>query len=190
MSKQTIIDSLQAYNPSTPQEIQDKETMLKYLNDFDDIFTRDNVYAHFTSSAWIVNKDRTKVLLAYHNIYDSWAWTGGHVDGDTDFLNVAVREAKEETGVDARPLSNDFACIDVLPVWGHMKRGKWVSSHQHLSVAYVMEADETQKLKMKEDENSGVKWFPVDEVLKVCTEPDMHYVYKKLMDKAKEFAPK
>ena len=55
--------------------------------------------AHMTASSWIVNEDYTKVLMIYHNIYNSWAWTGGHADGDEDLLHVAVKEAREETGL-------------------------------------------------------------------------------------------
>lgn len=188
-SKQKIIDEFKAYQPVDMQEAKDKETILKYLNDFDNLLTRENEYAHFTSSSWIVNKSRTKVLLIYHNIYDAWTWTGGHADGDDDFLAVAMREAKEETSVDVKPISNTFACIDILPVWGHVKKGKWVSTHMHLSVAYLMEADEEQSLQIKEDENSGVKWVPVEDVLKTCREVEMHYVYKKLMNRAKQAPP-
>ncbi|OHS97442.1 hydrolase, NUDIX family protein [Tritrichomonas foetus] len=187
--KQTLINKFQAYKPHDMQETKDKETILKYLNDFDNLLTRDNEYAHFTSSSWIVNPSRTKVLLIYHNIYDAWTWTGGHADGDEDFLAVAMREAKEETNVDVKPLSNDFAIIDILPVWGHVKNGKWVSTHHHLNVAYLMEADDSQEVQIKEDENSGVKWVPVEDVLKTCREVEMHYVYKKLMERTKDFPP-
>ena len=189
MTKQQLIDEIQAYKPLDMQEAKDKETILKYLHDFDNLLTRDNEYAHFTSSSWIVNKERTKVLLIYHNIYDAWTWTGGHADGESDFLSVAIREAKEETGVDVKPLSNSFVILDILPVWGHVKNGKWVSTHQHLSVCYLMEADENQDTRIKEDENSGVKWVPVEDVLKTCREVEMHYVYKKLMERTKEFPP-
>ena len=92
-------ETIEKYAPYNEQEAKDKETMLKYINTFDDVLTRNNEFAHFTASSWVVNKDRTKVLMIYHNIYKSWSWTGGHADGDSDLLNVAIRELKEETGV-------------------------------------------------------------------------------------------
>lgn len=52
-----------------------------------------------TASAWVVNKDRSKVLMIYHNIYNSWSWLGGHADGETDLLAVAIREVREEAGI-------------------------------------------------------------------------------------------
>ena len=83
-------------NPYNEQEQVDRKIMLKYLNNFDDALTRQNEYGHFTSSAFVLNKERTKILMIYHNIYKSWAWVGGHSDGDNDLLDVAMKEAKEE----------------------------------------------------------------------------------------------
>ena len=60
--------------------------MLKYIKDFDDVITRQNKYRHFTSSAIVLNKEKTKILMAYHTIYNSWVWGGGDSDGDNYFL--------------------------------------------------------------------------------------------------------
>ena len=97
----TMFEQLQAFTPFNEQEASDRRLMLQYAGLFSDLLTRDNEMAHLTASCWIVNPDKTKVLLAYHNIYDSWAWLGGHADGETDLLAVALREVKEETDADA-----------------------------------------------------------------------------------------
>ena len=70
-------ENLEKFVPYNEQEETDKRIMLKYLKDFDDVLTRQNEYGHFTSSAFILNKERTKLLMIYHKIYNSWAWTGG-----------------------------------------------------------------------------------------------------------------
>lgn len=175
------------YQPYNEQEERDKNVMLSWLATEEDIFTRENQTAHFTASAWLVNRTRDKVLMIYHNIYNSWAWTGGHADGEEDLLAVAIREAKEETGVtNIRPVSEDIFSIEVLTVDGHEKRGVYVPSHLHLNVTYLLEADEEEVLRVKPDENSGVKWFSLDEALKVSTEPWMvTRVYTKLNEKLK-----
>ena len=93
------IEEIKKYTPYNEQEQRDKELILKCINDYDDLLFRENPIAHITSSGYIVNKERTKVLMIHHNIYKTWAWTGGHADGDGDLIHVAVKEAVEETGV-------------------------------------------------------------------------------------------
>ena len=138
------VDEIRAYTPQNEQEAADQRLILEYIRLFpDNILTRDNEIAHLSSSGFVVNADGTRVLMAHHNIYRVWAWTGGHADGEGDLLSVALREAREETGVEhIRPLSPAIASLDILPVWGHVKRGKWVPSHQHLNVSYLLVADQ------------------------------------------------
>ncbi|VYU36897.1 NUDIX domain-containing protein [Clostridium tertium] len=182
------IDDIKNYKPFNEQEASDKEAILYSMANFNNLLTRENPLAHITSSGYIVNKDKTKVLMIYHNIYKSWSWTGGHADGDDDLLYVAIKEAKEETGVkNIKALDNKIFSLDVLPVPAHIKRGKNIASHLHLSVAYLLEADENDELVIKEDENSGVKWIPIDEVSKYSTEADMVKLYEKFNDRIKKY---
>lgn len=180
------IEEIERYVPVDEQEKKDKEIILKCIKENDDILTRDNEVAHITSSGFIVNKNRDKVLMIHHNIYNSWGWTGGHADGDCDLLHVAVKEAKEETGIkNVVPITNNICCIDILPVIAHIKRGKYVASHLHLSIAYILEADESEKLFVKEDENSGVKWINISDIESCTDEKHMLNVYNKLVNKAR-----
>ena len=86
-----LLGQLEQYRPFNEQEERDRDILLRCLREEGDIFTRDNAMAHMTASAWVVNRERTKVLMAYHNIYHSWSWLGGHADGETDLLAVALR---------------------------------------------------------------------------------------------------
>lgn len=176
--------SLDRYTACNEQEENDKRNILMYSKTFDNIFTRENEIAHLTSSCWIVNRDRSKVLMIYHNIYQSWAWAGGHADGDRDLCYVAIKEAMEETGVvNISPVLDEPISIDTLTVKGHIKRGKYVSAHLHLNATYLLEADENQPLIVKPDENSGVRWVPVGECVALSSEEEMQKVYQKLIDK-------
>ena len=182
-----LLEQLKSYQPYNEQESCDKTVMLRLMADENqpDLFTRENAVAHFTASAWLVNKEHTKVLMIHHNLYNSWAWTGGHADGERNLLAVAIKEAKEETGVQTIiPVSEGIFSIEILTVDGHVKRGKYVSSHLHLNVTYLLEADEAQVLRVKPDENSGVAWFSLEEALEKSTEPWMvNRVYSKLNEK-------
>jgi ADP-ribose pyrophosphatase YjhB (NUDIX family) len=178
------IDSIKNYIPSNDQEENDKKIILDSINTFNNILTRDNEIIHMTCSSFIVNKNRDKTLMVHHNIYNSWCWTGGHADGDEDLLQVALREAKEETGVkNIFPLSDNIYALDIIPVFSHIKNGQFVSSHLHISATYLIEADDTEQLIVKADENSGVKWIPVDEIDVYSTEEHMKKIYAKILKK-------
>lgn len=178
-------EQIKNYIPYNEQEDCDKKIMLKYLNTFDDVLTRDNELGHFTASAWVMNKERTKVLMIYHNIYNAWTWTGGHADGEENLLATAIREVKEETGIKKiRPLIDEIFSLEVICVDGHIKKGKYVGSHVHLNLTYLLEADELENLSIKEDENSGVKWIDIEDIKNVCNEEWMiKNVYNKLNEK-------
>lgn len=180
-------EKIEKYQPYNEKEAKDKQTMLKYIDTFEDVLTRNNEFGHFTASAWTLNQERTKVLMVYHNIYQSWAWTGGHADGESNLLEVAIRELKEETGVkNVKVLNDNIFSLEIICVNGHVKRGKYISSHQHLNLTYLLEVDEKEILKMKEDENSGVKWINLEDVEKASNEKWMiENVYQKLNNKLK-----
>ena len=97
--KEHLITQIEKYTPFNRQEELDKKTILYFLNNFNDIFYRENLIAHMTASCWLVNQNCDKVVMAYHNLYDSYSWLGGHCDGDENPLNVAIKEAKEESGL-------------------------------------------------------------------------------------------
>ena len=181
-------NNIEMFVPYNEQEEVDRKIMLKYIKDFDDTLTRQNEYGHFTSSAFVINKERTKILMIYHKIYNSWAWTGGHSDGDNDLLYVAMKEAKEETGIkNVTPILKNIYSLELNNVNGHEKRGKYVGSHIHLNVTYLLEADENEVIHIKEDENSGVKWVAINEVLDASSEQWIRdRVYSKIINKMKK----
>lgn len=181
-----LYDEIASFEPVGIQEIQDQKVMLEYITSFDNILSRDNHFAHMSASPWIINKDASKVLMIHHNIYQSWGWCGGHCDGDEQLLEVALKEGKEETGLkELIALDSQIMALDILPVPSHMKHGCFISAHVHLNVTYLCMADEHAPIHCKWDENSGVKWVDVNEVLDIVSEEDMKAVYTKLMEKVK-----
>ena len=188
MNRQDLIHQLQIYQSFNEQEEADRQVMLELLQTSDDIFYRTNLLAHFTASAWVLNKAHTYVLMAFHNIYQTYAWLGGHADGEEDLLSVALREVTEESGIHTvKPITEGIYSLETIEVNGHEKNGKYVPSHLHLNVTYLLEADDTESLHVKQDENSAVNWFPIDQVLDVIDEPWMvERIYKKLNQKLKE----
>lgn len=188
MTRQELLKKIENYQPFNEQEERDKPLILDWIQKNEDAFSRENEVAHITASAWVVNKDRSKVLMVYHNIYNSWSWLGGHADEETDLLAVAIREVQEEAGIkDVRPVSEEIFSLEALTVDGHVKKGRYVSSHLHLNITFLLEADSEEAVSIKEDENSGVAWFTPKEALEKSTEPwFVEHVYSKMIEKQKE----
>lgn len=179
--KQTIRD----YIPKDEREAAEKAEILTLIDrEGERLLLRDCAYAHMTASSIIVNGARTKTLMAFHKIYQSWAWTGGHADGETDLLHVAMREAKEETGIEhLRLIGGGVVSLEILPVWAHVKRGRAVGSHLHLNVSYLFEADDTLPLRVAEDENSAAGWLGIDRLDEYVSERDMLPTYRKILSR-------
>lgn len=180
------IYAIKNYIPFDEVEIKDKEVFLDALNSFKDILTRKNKILHLTVSAFAINKEKNKFLMIYHNIYKSWAWTGGHSDGEEIPLKTALKELKEETGIkNPKVLLKTPFSLEVLNVNGHVKNGEYISSHLHLNLTYLIECNEDEILTPKLDENKGVMWIPFDEITKYCNEKHMIKIYEKLISKLK-----
>lgn len=167
--KKPLVTELNKYTPFNEQEKKDQELFLKYIdmfpNDINKLLVRENTLAHFSSSAFVVNKTKDKMLVVYHKILDGLIYPGGHADGEEDLLSVAIREVEEETGQKATPLYNSFFSIQALPIAGHIKNGKYVSSHIHFDVIFLLEADDTTPLTYRKDESKGVKWITFSEAI-------------------------
>ena len=153
-----------------------------------DVLTRKNTIGHFTVSCWVLNQSHDKVLMCYHKIYNSWTWLGCHADFDTEMISEPIRQVKEQAGIsNVLPVSEDIFSLESLTVDGHWKNGKYVSSHLHFNVTYLLEADSEEAVSIKADENSGVAWFAPEEALAKSTEPwFVEHIYTKLIEKAKQ----
>lgn len=181
-----LLNQIKKYIPFNEQEEKDKELFIKWIESKQDVLTRNNEVAHFTATSWIVNKDRTKVLMAYHNLFQTFAWLGGHADGESDMLKVAIKEMQEESGVvNFKILSEDIFTLETLCVRGHEKKGTYVPTHLHLNVTYLFEVDEQEPIRIKEDENSAIGWVEVSKIKDICKKESwvVDRIYTKICEK-------
>lgn len=186
--KTDYIESIRQFSPANEQETADQRVMLAFITQHEhNVLLRENAIAHITSSGFIMNQTRDKVLLVHHNIRGVWGWTGGHADGDGDLLAVAVREAMEETGVTAAAaLSPAIASLDVLTVSSHLRRGKYVGAHLHLSAAYLLLCDEREQIRPQPGENTAVQWFDTGHFTREHFHEHDVYLYNKLISRARQ----
>ncbi|MBO5712448.1 MAG: NUDIX hydrolase [Acholeplasmatales bacterium] len=183
-----IIKEIIEYNPVNEQEAKDKKLILDYYQNYKEFsFSRESVVSHFSSSCWIVDETMSYVLVHFHNLYQNWGWLGGHADNEFNLLDVAIREAHEESGlVNITPVSDKFISLEVLPVHPHIKHNKFVSAHLHMNVTYLFTASMDDEIRIKPDENSAIKWVPLDEIVELTNEACMKPIYKKLNDYVKK----
>lgn len=181
-----IYQFVQNYIPYNEQEEKDKKLILQQLS-ADNILTRKNHLAHLTVSAWIVSPDYQKVLMAYHNIYQSYAWLGGHLDGNADIVSVIKKEIQEESGLsEFQLIENQLFSLEVLTVDGHVKNGEYVSSHLHLNLTFLCIANTDLPIHIRPSENSQIAWLEVDKINQSVSEVwFMKHIYQKLIDKVK-----
>ena len=181
-----IYQFVQNYIPYNEQEEKDKALILQQLS-AENILTRKNHLAHLTVSAWIVSPDYQKVLMAYHNIYQSYAWLGGHLDGNADIVSVIKKEIQEESGLSEFQLIDDqLFSLEVLTVDGHVKNGEYVSSHLHLNLTFLCIANPDLPIRIQPSENSQIAWLAVDKIDQSVNEVwFMKHIYQKLIDKVK-----
>ena len=185
-----LYTEIESFLPGTPQEAADRETLLGLIREHGlHILDRDCEAGHVTCSGFILSPDLKQTLMAYHLVYQSVGWTGGHADGDADLLGVALREAREETSVTKLwPLTRRILSIDALPVPPHEKHGKLVAAHVHYNVTYGLIAPMDQPVADKPDENRSVRWLPTEEIAACCTEPHMLPVYDKIIARMRQIA--
>src|SRR5690349_18598438 len=154
----SLQELLETYATDWPEELPFKSQFQELIK-HPRAFFRDHLPGHITGSAWVVNNDRTKVLLHHHLKLDKWLQAGGHADGDEIVLNVALRELEEETGIKkVNRLSDGIFDLDIHPIPAR----KDFPEHFHYDVRFCFEADETEPIVVS-NESLDVKWISIDQ---------------------------
>lgn len=158
MQRQHLRQLLLAYNPKSDEEVVSKRLMLDFLDKHPDCFERSCKPGHFTASAWVLSHDMHTALLMHHKKLNKWLQLGGHCDGDPDLLNVALKEAKEESGLDnIEFISREIFDIDVHQIPAY----KNDPAHLHYDVRFLLKATSNSAI-VKNNESLDVRWFGPD----------------------------
>ena len=160
MHRNSLLQLLKDHQPLNQQESQFIKETIEFVNQNPDCFERSLLIGHITGSAWIVDKSQQFALLTHHRKLDKWFQTGGHCDGDSDVLNVAMKEAREETGLaDIQAISNEIFDIDIHEI----PERKGVPTHLHYDVRFLLEADLNEPLIIS-SESSDLAWVELSKI--------------------------
>lgn len=183
----TWIEKLAAYEPKTEEERDGLAQILSAAEREGEGLLDRLSPEHITCTGFVMNPALDAVLFVYHNIYKSYSWTGGHADGDPDFLKVAMREVREETGIKSPfLLMGEILSVDILSVAAHNRKGDAVPAHRHFNITYGLIANPKEPVRAKPDENSDVAWIPVSQIEERVTEPHMLPIYQKMIARVRE----
>ena len=175
-----LADSLEEHVPLDTEEARDLERIRDFVRRHADPFDRRIAEGHLTGSALVVSAGGDRVLLVHHRKLDRWLQPGGHADpGETSGETVALREAREETGIEGlalhpeapRPLDLDVHPIPARP-------GE--PAHDHLDLRYLVVAPEGASAVRSAEETSDLRWLAWDELEALGLDPGLRRALRKV----------
>jgi 8-oxo-dGTP pyrophosphatase MutT (NUDIX family) len=174
--RHNVLAKLERYNTTDTVEKQMLDETISFIKENEDCFERSLLFGHLTGSSWIVNREMSHTLLIHHFKLDRWFQPGGHCDGDCDVLNVAVKEAIEETGLKVIPLRDDIFDIDIhkIPVRGN------IPEHLHYDIRFLFEANMTKEDLQINRETKAIKWVEIKDVERYNDSPSIIRMAKKI----------
>jgi 8-oxo-dGTP pyrophosphatase MutT (NUDIX family) len=177
MHRQPLIQHLNAYQPYDANEAEMLDRLRKFVEQHPDCFERSLQVGHITGSAWIINPDSTRTLLTHHAKLDRWLQPGGHADGETNVLSVALREACEETGLEEVEAQSDAIFdidIHLIPARGAEP------AHYHYDVRFLLVADPHAPLRLNR-ETKELAWVEILKVSELNTDASMLRMVEKTL---------
>ena len=169
MNRGHFIELLAEYRERYPQESATVDHFAAFVRDEPDCFQRDCWVGHVTGSAWVVDATGTHVLLTHHRKLDRWLQLGGHSDGDDDPLGVACREAIEESGLAAQPLSRALFDVDIHLIPARRSD----PAHHHFDARFVLGVSGGEENFRVSDESHALRWVRIDRLADITTEASM-----------------
>lgn len=160
MHRNHLLQLLRSYRARDARDRECRERFIEFVGSHPDCCERTLAIGHVTGSAWITNHPRTRFLLTFHKKLGLWLQLGGHADGETDLVAVALREAREESGLaEIALVSEEIFDLDIHLI----PAGNGVPQHYHYDVRFLCEADDAAPLAIS-DESHDLRWLNREEV--------------------------
>ncbi len=176
MHRNLLLSKLNNYHPFDAHEHSMRQRIIEFVKENPNCFDRTLLIGHITASALIINKQRTLTLMTHHYKLEKWLQLGGHSDGNPDPLNVALREAEEESGLKTiTPVSEDIFDVDVHEI----PTRKNEPAHYHFDIRFLFEADDNQKLIIT-NESKELMWIPLIKMEEYTAEESVMRMVRKL----------
>lgn len=177
MDRNTLLSFFSEYKTPYPEEevfIPRFIELLAHKN----CFERTHLPGHITGSSWIVDPNHQQTLLVHHAKLNKWLQPGGHADGDQNVLQVALREAEEETGLKNLKVANNLPFdIDIHTIPAR----KDMPEHFHFDIRFLIEASPNDPIIVSE-ESHDVKWIKLDALEKLNQEESIVRMKKKIIN--------
>ena len=160
LPREQFLQQLQVYSQKFPAEISTWQRFIEFVAHNPDCFSRDLQIGHITGSAWVVNATGDRVVLTLHRKLNKWIQLGGHCDGESNVLQVALREAIEESGVEKiQVISPEIFDLDVhlVPLY------KNIPAHFHFDTRFAFRMAENQPLQIS-DESHDLAWVDIKKI--------------------------
>ena len=154
----SLLALLERYTPVDHDEQQNRRAILDFVTTHSDCFERSLSVGHITASAWLLDKTGNHALMMFHKKLGIWVQLGGHCDGDSDVLGVAIKEAQEESGILAiEPVSTEIFDLDVHEIPANKKE----AAHFHYDVRFLLRVTSDEQ-PIKNEESHELRWVSKD----------------------------
>ncbi len=176
MHRSHLLQLLQNYKPAEYSQQSLKERIELFVKENPNCFERTLIHGHITASSWLLNKNNTAFLLTHHAKLNMWVQLGGHCDGESNVLTVAIKEAQEESGINAiQAMSSEIFDIDIHLI----PETKREPAHYHYDIRFLLQVISDEPLAISH-ESKDLKWFSDNLPTQEASVLRMYHKWKKL----------
>jgi len=174
-ARQALCTLIAEYSDRFPEEAQTCKRLRQFVESHADCFSRTYAPGHVTSSAWLFDTGGKRVLLTHHKKLDIWVQLGGHMEGEASVLESALREAREESGIEGISVRSDLLFdIDIHEIPARRDE----PTHLHYDCRFALQTESTDEFVLTE-ESHELRWVPVAEVAALTDEESVVRMVRK-----------